>query len=153
MEIIADNAFHIEKSGCYTKLKDCIKTVELIRAKGDNLMFIEAKSSFPNPKDSESIVKFQSGIDDICDKFIHSLNLYASIAIGVNEEPLPDFKPANKVSLKFILIINNFEHKWCRQIANALTNQLRKSDCIAKIWKPEVLAINSKTAAKYNLII
>jgi hypothetical protein len=153
MDFIADNAFHIEKSDIYTKLKDSIKTVEFIRAKDDNLLFVEAKSSFPNPNNSGSFVKFQSEIDDICDKFIHSLNLYSSIAIGVNEQLLPDFQPAIKVSLNFVLIFNNFDHKWCAPVEKALTNQLRKSECIAKIWKPTVFVINHETATKQNLII
>jgi hypothetical protein len=71
MNFIANNAFHIEKSNIYTKLKDSIKTVEFIRAKGDNLLFVEAKSSFPNPNNPESYTKFQSEIDDICDKFVY----------------------------------------------------------------------------------
>ena len=153
MNFIADNTFHIEKSDIYTKLKDSIKAVEFIRAKNDKLLFVEAKSSFPNPNNSESSAKFQSEIDDICDKYIHSLNLYASIAIGVNEQLPPNFKPAIKVSLKFVLIFNNFEQKWCVPIQKALTNQLRKSECIAKIWKPTVFVMNHETAAKQNFII
>lgn len=153
MNLIADNAFHIENSGIYKKLKnDNIKSVEFIRAKDEDLLFIEAKSSFPNPNKPESPAKFQSEIDDICDKFIHSLNLYASIAIGTNEQLMFDFNPAVKVSLKFILIFNNFEQKWCIPIAKALTNQLRTSICIAKIWKPAVFVINHEMATKQKFI-
>jgi hypothetical protein len=153
MDFIADNTFHIEKSDIYTKLKDSIKTVEFIRAKENKLLFMEAKSSFPNPNNPESSAKFQSEIEDICNKFIHSLNLYASIAIGVNIQPLPDFQPAIKVSLNFVLVFNNFEQKWCAPVEKALTNQLLKSECIAKIWKPTVLVINHKTAKEQNLIV
>jgi len=152
MDFIADNAFHIEKSDIYAKLKESIKTVEFIRAKDENLLFMEAKSSFPNPNNSESSIKFQSEIDDIGNKFVHSLNLYASIAIGVNGQLPPDFKPAIKVSLKFILIFNNFEQKWCIPIRNALTNKFSQSKCMAKIWKPTVFVINHETAIKQNLI-
>ena len=155
MNFIADNTFHIEKSSIYTKLNDCIKTVEFIRAKGDNLLFIEAKSSFPDPENPkpDNIQNFQSQVVDICQKFIHSLNLYASIAIGVNEELPPDFKPAVKVSLMFVLIFKNFEKKWCIPIEKALKTQLAKSKCIAKIWQPTVLVINHETATKRDLII
>ncbi|MDH8701940.1 hypothetical protein M2138_001292 [Dysgonomonadaceae bacterium PH5-43] len=152
MCFIADNTFHIENSVSYATLKESIKTVEFIRAKDDKLLFMEAKSSFPNPNNPVSTAKFQSAVDDICNKFIHSLNLYASIAIGVNGEFPPDFNPAIKVSLKFILIINNFEQKWCIPIEKALINQLRKSECIAKIWKPTVFVMNHKIASKQNFI-
>ena len=154
MNFIAENTFHIEKSDIYTKLKDSIKTVEFIRAKENKLLFVEAKSSFPNPNNPESSVKFQSEIDDIYDKYIHSLNLYASIEIGVNEQLPPNFiKPAINVSLQFVLIFNDFEQKWCIPIEKALTNQLLKSECIAKIWKPTVLVINHETATEQNLIV
>jgi hypothetical protein len=153
MDLIADNAFHIEKSECYTTLKDSsIKSVECIRAKGDNLVFIEAKSSFPNPNKPDSIEKFRSNINDICDKFVHSLNLYASIIIGVNEQHLPDFEPAAKVSLKLVVILNDFEKGWCNQIRKALTNKLKQSNYIVKIWRPEVFALNSEDAAAQNFI-
>lgn len=152
MSFIAENVFHIEKSNVYAKLKDSIKTVEFISAKDDKLLFMEAKSSFPNPNNAESSAKFQSAINDICDKFIHSLNLYASIAIGVNGQLPHDFKPAIKVSLNFILIFNNFEQKWCIPIKKALTNQLRNSECIAKIWKPTVFVMNYEMASKRNFI-
>jgi len=149
MNFIADNTFHIEKSDIYANIKESIKTVEFIRAKDNKLLFIEAKSSFPK---SESSAEFQSEIDDIHNKFIHSLNLYASIVIGVNEQQLPpDFNPANKISLKFVLIINGFEQKWCIPVEKALTNQLRKSKCIAKIWKPTIFVINHETATKRAL--
>ena len=153
MDFIADNTFHIEKSDVYTKLKGSIKTVEFIRVKDDKLLFVEAKSSFPNPNNSESSAKFQLEIDAICDKFVHSLNLYASIAIGVNGQLPPDFNPAVKVSLKFVLIFNDFEQEWCVKIQKALTNQLRKSESITKIWKPYVFAMNQEMATKQNLII
>jgi len=153
MVFIAENVFHIEKSDVYTKIKDSIKTVEFIRAKDDRLLFVEAKSSFPNPNNSESSVKFQSEIDDICEKFIHSLNLYSSVAIGVNEQLPPGFNPATNVSLNFVLIFNCFEQKWCVPIQKALTNQLCKSKCIAKIWKPTVLVMNQEMASKQRLII
>ena len=153
MDFIADNTFHIEKSYIYTKLKDSIKTVEFIRAKDDKLLFVEAKSSFPNPNNPESKPKFKSEIDDICNKFIHSLNLYASIAIGVNEQLPPNFQPAINVSLTFVLIFNNFELKWCAPVKKALTNQICQSECMAKIWKPEVFVMNNETAKGENLIV
>lgn len=152
MEFIADNVFHIEKTDVYAEIGDCIKTVEFIRANDNMLLFIEAKSSFPNPNNPKSEVEFQCQIDSLCDKFIHSLNLYASIAIGINGRLPSDFKPAPKASLRFILIFNNFEERWCIPVEKALRNQLSKSECIAKIWKPFVFVINGETAKAYNLI-
>lgn len=151
MNFIADNIFHIEKSDVYKKtlMPGGIKTVEFIRVKSDKLLFIEAKSSFPKP----DLPYFQNHIHDICEKFIHSLNLYMSIVIGVNEQLIPnDFKPPTKLSLNFVLVFNNFEQKWCSPIEMALTNKLSQLKIMTKIWKPEVSVINSEMAAKLNLI-
>ena len=109
MNFIVDNTFHIEQSDIYIKLKGSIKTVEFIRTIDDNLLFVEAKSSFPKPDNPspDNPKNFKNQIDDIYDKFVHSLNLYASIVVGVNEQLPPDFKPPSKISLRFVLVFNN----------------------------------------------
>jgi hypothetical protein len=61
--------------------------------------------------------------------------------------------PSNKVSLELILVINGFDKKWCKNIKNALTNQISESVCITKIWKPEVLVMNDKSAVDFGLIV
>jgi hypothetical protein len=154
MDFIADNVFHIEKSPLYRRLSGSVKSVEFIRAKGDKLMFVEAKSSFPKPNDTDNgkSERFCTEIKEICDKFVHALNLYSSVEVGVADDGFPaDFKPADKVSLVFILVINGFENIWCNPINKALRNQVRQSPCVANIWKPEIFVINDKTAAKRNL--
>ena len=92
MDFIADNAFHIEESEVYSKIGEGIKSVEFIRAVDDKLVFVEAKTTFPNPDNPsvENYKRFQAEISDVCDKFIHSLNLYSSIKAGVNEEVFDD---------------------------------------------------------------
>jgi hypothetical protein len=162
MKFIADNAFHIEKSPTYTLLGNNVKSVEFVRAKENKLLFVEAKSSFPNPstpkpnptkrnKTGEEL--FREEISDICDKFTHSLNLYSAIAVGVAEYDFPaEFKSADKVSLAFILVIKGFEKTWCDEIQKALTIQVRDSVCMSKIWKPEIAVMNDKTAAARKLI-
>jgi hypothetical protein len=162
MEFIANNAFHIEKSLVYTRLGDRIKSVEFVRAKDNKLLFVEAKSSFPNPnnptpnpdKGNKTCRElFHEEILDICDKFTHSLNLYSAVDVGITDDGFPpDYKPSDKVSLVFILVINGFDKSWCDEIEMALTNQMRESICMSKIWKPEVFVINDKTAAERKLI-
>jgi hypothetical protein len=154
MDFIADNVFHIEKSQHYTRLGGNVKSVEFVRAKGGKLIFVEAKSSFPKPNDTdnEKSARFREEVVEMCDKFIHSLNLYASIEVGVTDSGFPaDFKPADKVSLVFILVINDFKNLWCDPIEKALRNKVRQSQYMANIWKPEIFVINDKTAAKRKL--
>jgi hypothetical protein len=162
MNFIADNVFPIEKSTVYTGLGDSVKSVEFVRAKGGKLLFVEAKSSFPNPSnpkpnpdkgDRTGYELFREEIEDICDKFTHSLNLYSAVDVGVTKDGFPpDYRPADKVSLTFILVINGFEMSWCNEIERALTNRLRESICMAKIWKPKVLVLNQEIAKRHELI-
>ena len=163
MDFVDDNAFHIETSSMYTQLGESIKSVEFVRSIGNKLLFIEAKSSFPNPNNPTPNTNegnktgselFREEIENICDKFTHSLNLYSAICVGVTESGLPsEYKQADKVSLVFVLVINGFEKTWCSSVEVALENKLRKSICIKKIWKPKVHVINHETAFTRNLIV
>jgi hypothetical protein len=53
-------------------------------------MFVEAKTSLANPNnpDLKNREKFEKEISEICEKFIHSLNLYSTIKVGVGEQEL-----------------------------------------------------------------
>lgn len=156
MSFVADNAFHIEESPQYSQLKGAVRSVEFVRAMEDKLIFVEARSSFPKRGEADEKMSdsFQEEVSEICEKFVHSLNLYSSIDMGIAEEGFPvGFNSADKVSLVFVLVINGFEHDWCNPITQALENNLRKSRCIAHIWKPEIFVINDKTAVKRKLIV
>ena len=163
MNFIADNAFYIEKSPIYTGLGKNVKSVEFIRSKGHKLFFVEAKSSFPdpsnpnpNPKKDNKTGKelFKEEIIDICDKFVHTLNLYSAVNVGVIENGFPaEFNPSQKVSLVFVLVINGFHKSWCDEVERALANKLRESICIDKIWKPEISVLNHEEAIKRKLSI
>jgi len=154
MDFIADNVFYIEKSIIYTKLKG-IRTVEFIRAKGDSLIFVEAKTAFPKPDNDPSAKehgRFAIVINEICEKFVHSLNLYSSVKVGVTETELPvDFTPPHRVTLMFVLVIKTHEQEWCRSIEAAIVRVL--PIYLHKIWKPTVLVLNYNTAIKYRLAI
>ena len=100
----------------------------------------------------ENYKRFQEEINNICDKFIHSLNLFASIKIGVNEEIFAnDFALPETLSLVFMLVIKNHESSWCRHIKSKLISTL--SSYYKKIWKPEVHVLNHETAIKQNLTV
>jgi hypothetical protein len=86
MSFITDNTFHIEKSTAYTALGEGIKSVEFVRRKDKALMFVEAKATFANPSNNGQ--NFDDETNEITDKFIHSLNLYAAIAMGLYTEDI-----------------------------------------------------------------
>ena len=152
MDFIADNAFPIEKSALYKKTGEGVKSVEFVRAIDDRLVFVEARSSFANPNNpsAENLAKYQKEVDDICNKFIHSLSLFSSVKVGVAEDALPDdFVLPPSVSLSFILVIKHHEQKWCNRIKTALLDVM--PTYIKAIWKPTIFVINHETAIKYNL--
>ncbi|MDR2268114.1 MAG: hypothetical protein LBD81_01530 [Holosporaceae bacterium] len=150
MSFVTDNAFRIEKS---TNIKE-VKSVDFVLIHNKSLIFIEAKTSFPNPHNpsKENFEKFRKGIGDIYEKFIHSLNMYSSIKLGVRDEELPkNFINTGSVKLVFVLIIKNHETSWCNELKNILTGMFPKY--LNGIWNHEVFVINHKTAIKYKLTV
>ena len=161
LNFVPDNAIHIEKSPLYTQLGENVKSVEFVRTIGKKLLFVEAKSSFPNPNNpapnpdkgnKTGTELFREEIADICEKFIHSLNLYSAAEVGVTEIGFPQgYTPSEKVSLEFVLVINGFKKSWCYGVERALLNKIRESICMARIWKPKVYVINHEAAIIKNL--
>jgi len=148
MDFISTNTYHIEQSRLYASLGEDVRSVEFIRAKDDALLFVEAKTTFSNPENSEE--NFQTQINDICDKFIHSLNLYSSIKVGVNEETFDiGFAPPEKISLIFVLVIKTHEKRWCRPIQQKLVSTLLSY--LKRIWKPEIYVLNHEAATNKKL--
>jgi hypothetical protein len=154
MEFISDNSYHLEKSQAFASVNDGksgIKSVEFIRKKNDMLLFVEAKTTFPHPESAETPERFDEEIGDICDKFIHSLNLYSSIKIGVTENYLPDvFDSLEKISLMLVLVVRNHKDVWCKPIKSGLEQRLPYY--FRKIWKPTVLVLNFGLAKEFHLI-
>ena len=154
MNFISENTFRIEKSEVYSSLEDGIKTVEFVRTMGGNLLFVEAKITFPNPKnpDADNVERFNSEIDAICDKFKHSLNLFSAVEIGVlHDAAAVEMVLPDNVSLTFLLVIKNHEEVWCKPVEVKLIAGL--PDYLKKIWKPTVQVINHQTAIERNLVI
>jgi len=118
------------------------------------LLFVEAKTSFANPNNpaNGNFSRFQSEIGQICEKLIHSLNMYSSVKVGVAEIPFPEsFISPEKVSIVFVLVIKNHKNERCRHVYAKLVEMLPLY--LKKIWKPEVHVINHETAAKWHLTI
>ena len=149
ISFIFDNAFYIEKSQLYLRVCNSgIRTVEFIRLKDNKLFFVEAKSTFADPKNSSE--KFRIEVKEICEKFTHSLNLFSSVKAGVTKFCFPcDFILPEEVSLVFLLVIKNHERDWCEEKRDALIAAL--PSYLKKIWKPKVNVINEKDAVKFGI--
>jgi len=154
MDFIANlyDTYYIEDSEIYKNIGDNIKTVEFIRRKGSNLLFVEAKSSFANPSNSSNPPELlDDEISDICEKFIHSLSLLSAVKVGIVSEILPLYlNYTGNVLLKFVLVIRNHQIEWCKPVQLAIEQTLPVH--IKKIWKPEILVINHEDAQKYNIV-
>ena len=150
MDFIPDDAYPIEDSEVYIKLKNKgIRSVEFVRIINDRLLFIEVKATVAHPDNSP--VPYSEQINEIYEKFLHSLNLLSSIKIGINKESLPlSFDSDRKLSLVFVLVIRDHEPEWCRRVCATLNQLLPKY--LAKIWDPKLLVINYQKAKEYKLV-
>ena len=155
MDFITNNIFHIENSTIYKKISSYkIRSVEFIRIMNNELLFIEAKTTFPNPENpsEENKIKFQNEIGEICEKYIHSLNLFSSIELGVDEEEYKnDFSIPVKGTLVFLLVVKNHKIEWCVEIKRKLEQEL--PHYLKRIWKPKVFVINHTTAIQLGLTV
>ncbi|WP_059370541.1 hypothetical protein [Treponema endosymbiont of Eucomonympha sp.] len=150
MTFIADDAYVIEEAPVRLACGDGIRSVEFILHKNTNLLFIEAKTTFAHPENSPQ--PYENEIDEICEKFVHSLNLLAAVKIGIAADVLPEsFADLNKVSPTFVLVVRDHEPKWCRPIKSAIVQSL--PTYFKKIWKPAICVINHGTAIKRSLVM
>ena len=154
MDFIADNAYHIESSKTYKSLGEGVKSVEFVRVVDNKLMLVEAKTTFPNPNNPtvDEPNRFQDEVEDICDKFIHSLNLFLSIEVGIAEDISASkiVKP-EAVTLVLVLVIKKHELGWCKPVKVELERTL--PSYFTKIWKPNVLVINYEEAVSRDFVV
>ncbi|SUY45499.1 Uncharacterised protein [Clostridium putrefaciens] len=149
-----DKVFEIEKSKLHNKIGNGIKVVEFLLLRNENeLNFIEAKSSSPQPTE-QNVIRFNEFIEEISDKFIHSFNLFYSTILKRNKDygemNNNFFKLDNsQTKLKFILVIKDHEIEWLLPISDALKKKLAYQNTI---WKSEVIVMNDKIASNYNLV-
>jgi hypothetical protein len=149
MDFIPESTYAIEESRAFASVGNNVRTVEFVRMKDDKLLFVEARKTIANPDNSPEPYKRE--VYEICEKFIHSLNLFAAVEIGIIEDTVPEaFHSCNIVSLMFVLVVRNHKPKWCRPIKRELEQQLPAY--LKKIWRPTVYVINYETAKKLELV-
>lgn len=154
MDFISDNTFNIEKTSRYSDFGKGTRSVDFVRIKDNNLLFVEAKTTFTNPNnpDIDNINRFSKSIYEMCEKFIHSLNLFSSIHIGIRKDNCFDsLNIPEEVSLFFVLVVRDHKTGWCKPIRREIENSL--PTYFKKIWKPHILVVNSEEAALLNFVI
>ncbi len=83
--------FVIEHSDVHKKAGEGIKTVEFIYLTNhDDLLFVEAKKSCPNAMNKDETAekhrKYEEYFSDVTDKFVDSIEMFATTALGRNNE-------------------------------------------------------------------
>jgi len=147
------NVFFIEESFVYKSMGDNFCTIEFIlRHKSDEILLIEAKSSSPKPGNKED---FDSFIDEIYQKFTHSMDLYFSLVLkrlGDPNNDMPEyFKTTDysAVKIKLLFVINGHKIEWLAPIADALRDKLKRQ---IKTWDLGFVVINHEQANEYGLL-
>lgn len=151
--------FQIEDSAQYTeKLRqNGVRSCEFILRRGNNLCFVEAKTSCPNQitanSSEEKKIKYQEYIQEIVEKMRHSLDLYANIVLKrYSQDGMSDqLKDAEKLNMRLILIVKNAEIVWLDPFRDKFRKELRKE---MRIWKiPDFIILNEEQARKQHFIL
>ena len=145
--------FQMEKSSVYAALGDGVSTVEFVlRRKGDEILFIEAKQSTPHPDNPED---FDTFIDEVYCKFAHSVDIFFSLVtkrLEDKDNEMPIYFKTTDYSLpaiKLLLVINGHEIKWLPPVLHALRRKLIR---IIKTWRLDIAVLNNEQALEYGLI-
>lgn len=152
-EFEENQIFLIENSRLHNEVGEGIKSVEFVVSLNEQeFTFIEAKSSSPKPT-KENQEKFDTFINDVSDKFVHSFNMFlTAILRRYHDETIPrNFLEMNKEQavFKFILIIKGHQIEWLQPLQDAFSKSLLN---MRKIWKSNVIVMNEEMARDYNLI-
>jgi hypothetical protein len=148
------NSVYIEKRFLYKNIlvSKGFRTVEFIKLENNEWQFIEAK----NKKD----ISFT----ELCEKFVHSVEMLSSVQLGVNSfgvnseysfDNLSIFTPNLNTPhiLKFILVDKDCTDIRMNMSKKALTKKLQKDFThFFTIWRPEIEVYNEKAAQKANLV-
>lgn len=84
---------------------------------------------------------------------VHSLNVYLSLIIGINNtEEIPvEMKQCVISGFRFVLVIRNADRTWIPELSEALTARVRS---ISSIWNTgNVVVMNESTAIKSGLAV
>lgn len=124
-----------------------IKSVEFILKDRSRIFLVEAKTSVPNPENSENFKKY---IDDISNKAIDSFSLLLSAVmkrrnIDICSEILhADYA---KINFHLLLVIKNHKKEWCPPVQSGLEDSLRHFT-VAWNWGPQPVIVLTEEMAQ-----
>lgn len=146
-----DDVYRIEKSSLLAEVE--LKATECVVRRGEVLMFVEAKSSTPQPR---TVEKFDDFIDDITTKFTHSLVFYNAVMLRHEDEELPkNVKVADlsNISYSFVLVIHGHKIEWLPPLMDALKSRMRYTLKLWNISDVAVKVMNDQMALANHIIV
>ena len=149
-----NDVLYIEKTVLYKKLGENVKIAEFIFKKNNSIVFVEAKSSAPNPG-GDSADDFVTYIEKISQKLNNAFSLLLSAKLNIVNDSKQETEKfiqleeiANK-KIAFRLVIRNTRKEYLRPIQDALQKKLLAQ---SKIFNIDVKVINDEIAKQYKLI-
>lgn len=123
-----------------------------------NILFVEAKQSCPNAANREESAEkqkqYEAYFSDVTDKFIDSINMFATTVLGwhgENTDVGADILQTSTYAgnpIKLVLVIAGAEESWLSGPKAELESRLLR---YRKIWKANVLVLNREMAVRLGL--
>lgn len=123
-----EDVFYIEKSNLYNNLKPKVKIAEFILKRNNALIFVEAKSSVPNPN-GEKPENFNIYIDKIVEKLNNSLDILVSAKLNILEndevDNFIDLQELSNLEINFGLVVKSAESKHLIPVKRAIVKKVK----------------------------
>lgn len=147
--------YEIEKSKLVKRLK--IKIVEFVVYYKRAIIFLEAKSSSPMPKEKSTseFNNFDEYIDEIVEKFTNSVNLFFSLNLKRYDDnmgaKLKEMK-LSKSNLKLVLVIRDHKDEWLPPINDDIKLRVKNLSKSCNIDPSNIIVLNLDGAKKKGLV-
>lgn len=147
------DCFRIEHSPVHKELGEGIKICEAIVRIDDSIVFIEAKSSFPQPGSKED---FSARVAEAYDKFLNSILIYLGLQTQrpYKNKQIPAnliiAEPTSNLKIKCYYIIHGFQRDWLPPVNEAIGLSLSKIKKTLLI--DSIMVINDTVARNHGLI-
>lgn len=156
-----DYLYRIEKSSLFSQEGDGknkvtgYSTCECIVKIEDEVVFIEAKTSFADPASDEGKT-FCKRIEEIDSKFRDTMSVFHAARLRHPQEQKFGSELWNtkleKATYELILIIRNHDKEWLQPVSDSLKSRLKPFLRLWRIADTNIKVYNEQLARKHNII-
>ena len=147
------DVFHIETSQQYIETLRArgIKICEFLLSTGNKIVFVEAKTNFPNHL---NVKDYECFIGEVVQKMSNSLSLYGNILLGrYSDDGVPEnlsVKAFLKKQIIFLLLVKEAKEEWLINVRDDLNSRMND---IMRIWKIQrIMVLNEEMARQKKYI-